>query len=196
MWFSVFSITRNEGFYNVREMWYTVKNNREEGFLLKKAVFYFCPDPALDLVATNVLDILKSTLPLQESGLVVDGLPAYTYTDERGDRFDFVSMAYYFSHRYETYLPVVNEHFADCDVAGYINWHGGANAPDKVLTVHSIGDVMTGRFAPAHPGYLRALARALEEGRVEKGLADFTVHTEATHWSGAIHGSDPALIED
>ena len=27
------------------------------------------------------------------------------------------------------------------------------------------------------------------------GLDDFTTHTEATHWSGAIHGSDTALIE-
>lgn len=52
---------------------------------MKKAVYFFCPDPALDAVATGVLKILKERLPLVESGLVVDGLPAYTYTDERGD---------------------------------------------------------------------------------------------------------------
>ena len=36
-----------------------------------------------------------------------------TYTDALGNRFDFVSCAYYFSHRYETYLPMANQHFAD-----------------------------------------------------------------------------------
>lgn len=162
---------------------------------MKKAVYFFCPDPSLDEVASGVLAALKDTLPLSESGLVVDGMPAYTFTDAAGNRFDFVSCAYYFSHRYETYLPMANKNFADYDVAGYINWHGGANAPDKVLTVHTIGNVTTGHFAPSDPVLLRNLAVAIERGRVDAGLDDFSTHTEATHWSGAIHGSDPALIE-
>ena len=163
---------------------------------MKKAVYFFCPDPTLDDVATGVLNKLKQKLPLVESGLVVDGLPAYTYTDALGNRFDFVSCAYYFSHRYETYLPMANQHFADYDVAGYVNWHGGANAPDKVLTVHTIGNVTSGHFAPSDPLYLRNLATAIEQGRAQAGLSDFVTHTEATHWSGAVHGSDPALLED
>lgn len=162
---------------------------------MKKAVYFFCPDPALDAVATGVLKCLKARLPLAESGLVVDGMPAYTYTDERGNRFDFVSCANYFSWCYDAYLPMANAHFADYDVAGYINWHGGASAPDKVLTVHTIGNVVTGHFAPSEPSYLRSLALALERGRAAAGLEDFTTHTEATHWSGIVHGSDPALIE-
>lgn len=162
---------------------------------MKKAVYFFCPDPALDEVASGVLAALKDTLPLSESGLVVDGMPAYTFTDAAVNRFDFVSCAYYFSHRYETYLPMANKNFADYDAAGYINWHGGANAPDKVLTVHTIGNVTTGHFAPSDPVFLRNLAVAIERGRVDAGLDDFSTHTEATHWSGAIHGSDPALIE-
>lgn len=163
---------------------------------MKKAVYFFCPDPALDAVAAGVLNILKERLPLVESGLVVDGLPAYTYTDGRGNRFDFVSCANYFSWCYDVYLPMANAHFADYDVAGYINWHGGEHAPDKVLTVHTIGNVVTGHFAPSQPTYMRNLALALERGRVAAGLEDFTTHTEATHWSGIVHGSDPALIED
>jgi D-tyrosyl-tRNA(Tyr) deacylase len=31
---------------------------------------------------------------------------------------------------------------------------------------------------------------------VALGLDDFTTHTEATHWSGSIHGSDTALLEE
>ena len=47
---------------------------------MKKAVYFFCPDPSLDEVASGVLAALKDTLPLSESGLVVDGMPAYTFT--------------------------------------------------------------------------------------------------------------------
>lgn len=162
---------------------------------MKRAVYYFCPLPELDVVAANVLESLKSRYDLQPSGLAVDGLPAYCYEDAAGNRYDFVSMSYYFSHRYEDYLDMANTHFGDVDVAGYINWHGGANAPDRVLTAHTIGDVVTGQFAPSNPTYLRNLAVALENGRAAAGLEDFTTHTEATHWSGAIHGSDTALIE-
>jgi len=141
------------------------------------------------------MEKVKSLLPLQESGLIVDGMPAYLFIDCEGNRFDFVSCDYYLSHRYDKYLPMMNEHFADYDIAGYINWHGGANAPDKVLTVHTIGDVITGKFAPSNPLYTKNLAVALEKWRVNLDLADFTTYTEATHWSGAIHGSDTALLE-
>lgn len=162
---------------------------------MKKAAYFFCPIKELDACATGTLEKVKSLWPLQESGLVVDGMPAYMYIDPAGNRFDFVSCDYYLSHRYEKYLPMMNEHFADYDVAGYINWHGGANAPDKVLTVHTIGDVITGKFAPSNPLYTKNLAVALEKWRVNLGLEDFTTYTEATHWSGAIHGSDTALLE-
>ena len=162
---------------------------------MKKAVYFFCPLKELDVCAAGVMEKVKSLLPLQESGLVVDDMPAYMYVDGRGDRFDFVSCDYYLSHRYDKYLPMMNGHFADYDIAGYVNWHGGANAPDKVLTVHTIGDVITGKFAPSNPVYTKNLAVALEKWRANLGLEDFTTYTEATHWSGAIHGSDTGLLE-
>ncbi len=162
---------------------------------MKKAVYFFCPLEELDTCSLGVLKHIKEMLPLEESGIVVDGFAAYKYFDKEGNRFDFVSTKYYLSHRYEDYLDMMNEHFSDYDVAGYINWHGGANAPDKVLTVHSIGDVITGKFAPSSPVYIKNLATSLEKWRAELSLEDFTVHTEATHWSGTIHGSDTALIE-
>ena len=162
---------------------------------MRKAVYFFCDDAELDPVAAGVLEVLRNSLELKESGITVDGMPAYAYTDAQGDRFDFVRCAYYFSHRYEQYLPVACESFSEYDVAGYINWHGGANAPDRVLTVHSIGNVVTGHFAPSDPTLMHNLITAMEEERAAAGLEEFTVHTEATHWSGAIHGSDPALIE-
>ena len=162
---------------------------------MKRAVYFFCPLPELDVVASNVLGMLHRKLPMQASGLVVDGMDAQYYVDENGNRFDFVSCAYYFSHRYEQYLDMACRHFDDYDVAGYINWHGGTGAPDNVLTVHTIGDVATGRFAPSRPDYMHMLASAIESGRVAYGLSHFTTQTEATHWSGAIHGSDPTLIE-
>ena len=172
----------------------TIDYATKRGMQVKRAVYFFCPLPELDIVAHNVLESLRARYPLREMGLTVDNLPAYAMEDGAGNRYDFVSMDYYFSHRYDRYLEMANTHFGDYDVAGYINWHGGANAPDKVLTAHTIGDVVTGVYAPSHPTYLRNLAVAIERGRAAAGLLDFTTHTEATHWSGAIHGSDTALI--
>ena len=162
---------------------------------MKKAVYFFCPVEELDICASGTLRHIKELLPLKESGITVDDTAAYYYIDDDGNRFDFVSCSYYLSHRYDKYLPMMTEHFSNYDVAGYINWHGGANAPDKVLTVHSVGDVMTGKFAPSNPTYIKNLAVSLEKWRQNLGLSYFTTYTEATHWSGSIHGSDTALLE-
>lgn len=51
---------------------------------------------------------------------------------------------------------------------GVVNWHGGKNAPDKILTVHSTGDVVGKIFAPSNPIYLRNLLLAIEENRVKQ----------------------------
>jgi len=82
----------------------------------------------------------------------------------------------------------MKEHFSDFDLAGIITWHEGQNAPDKILTVHTTGDVDSGNFGPASPEYMRNLLLALERNRIKAELEDFSVTTEATHWSGMVYG--------
>jgi len=77
-----------------------------------------------------------------------------------------------------------------------VNWHEGANAPDRVLTVHTVGDVNAGVFPPAEPAYVRNFLRALEDERARAGVDDFSVVTEATHWTGTFKGQDPRLMSE
>jgi len=117
-------------------------------------------------------------------------------SDALGNHIFYVSTAEVLSHDYPNYLPFLNEHFADADIAGVVNWHEGANAPDHILTVHSTGDVESGVFGAAHSGWTRALLLALEFHRIRLGLEEFSTQTEATHWSGIHYGGDPLLIRD
>lgn len=153
------------------------------------AVYFFCADPANDRAAPQVFEVLAKAAAPRPTDVAVDGYPVLSVDD----RYLLVRTADVLSHDYPRYLPVVNEHFADAAFGAVVNWHEGDNAPDRVLTVHSTGDVPTGRWAPADPRLMRALMRALEDERAEAGL-DFAVVTEATHWSGVPYGGTPDLI--
>ncbi len=159
----------------------------------RTAAYFFCRTDA-DPVASRVLDALVKRHGPTETSTVVDGEPVLETTDGDGNRFLFVRTDDVLSHDYPRYLPVLNESFADVDFAGVVNWHEGANAPDRVITVHSTGDVPAGQWSPADPAAMRALMRALDAERQAAGLDDFAVVTEATHWSGVPYGGTPDLI--
>jgi D-tyrosyl-tRNA(Tyr) deacylase len=163
---------------------------------LKKAVFFFCVE-AIEHVAGNVLNASREIFELTETDIEVDGNRVTRYTDREGSSFYYVPTRRVVSHDYKHYLPVMNEHFSVFDLAGIITWHEGENAPDRVLTVHTTGDVDSGSFGPADPGYMRNLLLALERKRAEAGMNDFRVTTEATHWSGMVYGGgSPQMIPE
>jgi D-tyrosyl-tRNA(Tyr) deacylase len=116
------------------------------------------------------------------------------YEDARGNAYFYVRTRDVVSHDYPKYLPLMNEHFSSFDFAGVVNWHEGRNAPDRILTVHTTGDVVSGHFGPAHPQYTRNLMLSLDAHRRRLGLDDFSVTSEATHWSGIVYGGSPELI--
>lgn len=159
---------------------------------MSTAVYYFCRNRDLDPAASHVLDALLKQHTAVETATVVDGEPVLE-VGVGSHRFLFVRTEDVLSHDYPRYLPTVNEHFADATVAGVVNWHEGANAPDCVLTVHSTGDVPAGVWGPTDPRLWRNLLRALEDERANAGL-DFAVVTEATHWSGVPYGGSVELI--
>ena len=159
-----------------------------------KAVFFFCPE-SIDPGAGRVLEAVVESFAPEETGPVVEGRPVLQYSDGEGNTFSFVRTLKVVSHDYQRYLPVMNGYFQDCDLAGIITWHEGGNAPDRILTVHTTGDVGSGTFGPADPKLMRNLLLALERNRLEEGLEDFLVVTEATHWSGMVYGAqDPGLV--
>jgi D-tyrosyl-tRNA(Tyr) deacylase len=142
-------------------------------------------------VASNVFNQLQNN-NFVETKLVIDGFPVLEYNND--NYFSFVRLNDVLSHNYIKYLPVLNQYFRDFDVAGVVNWHEGANAPDRILTVHSTGDVPSGFFGKSNPNYFKNLFCSLEQRRINYRLDNFTVMTEATHWSGIPYKQAPELI--
>jgi D-tyrosyl-tRNA(Tyr) deacylase len=160
-----------------------------------KAVYFFCADGNIDPVAPKVFNHLKNNNNLPETALEIDGFSVLEY-HQNDDYFQFARLNDVLSHNYTKYLPVLNEHFGGFDVAGVVNWHEGANAPDKILTAHSTGDVASGYFGKSNPKYFKNIICSLEQNRVKNQLNDFRVMTEATHWSGIPHNQSPELITE
>ncbi|MBA1334947.1 MAG: hypothetical protein HPY66_0568 [Firmicutes bacterium] len=163
--------------------------------LPKKAVYFFCTNPDIDPVAGQVFNALQGIHRLHETSIIIDDNPVLKYSDYEENEFYFVKTHKVICHDYNYYLPIMNRYFSGFDMAGLITWHDGQNAPDGILSVHTTGDVDSGHFGPANPEYMRNLLLCLEKNRIEAGLDDYRVTTEATHWSGIIHnGGDPDMI--
>jgi D-tyrosyl-tRNA(Tyr) deacylase len=162
----------------------------------KKAIYYICNNPSWGHVALHVWNILEEEGYLSEpTGIIFDGGEVMKYTDKKNNEFYFAPTETAICLDYPRYLPDMNRYFADFDISGMVTWHEGASAPDNVLTVHSLGDVNSGVYGPAKPKYMRNLLLAMDRNRQELGLDDYSVVTEATHWSGAHEDeSDPSLL--
>ncbi len=161
----------------------------------KKAVYFFCIDESKDEVAPKVLEKIMETFELTETGIEVDGYKVLKYTDEASNEFYFVKTKVVICADYSSYLPLINEYFEDFDIAAMVNWHGGQNAPDKVLCIHTVGDLASARYSPSNPVPSTNLARALEHHRERLNLEEFKVTTEATHWSGIVYEGKSEWIE-
>lgn len=156
-------------------------------------VYFFCMDLSIDPVAPRVFDATVEALTLETSHLIVDGYPVLVYETETSIKY-YVRTQTIICMAYDLYIPVINRLFSDCRLAVMINWHGGGNAPDKVLCMHTIGDVESGTFGSSEPQLSSRLIQLLEESRKAVNLDDFTVTTEATHWSGVMYGGETSWI--
>lgn len=163
---------------------------------MNKAVYYFCTDIKKDPVSHNVFQALLKKIPTEEIAIEIDGFKVLQYIDAKGDLFQFVRLQEVLSHNYPKYLPWMKEYFSDFDFAGLVNWHEGANAPERILTVHSTGDVPSGIFGASNPQFFKNLLVSIDKNRLKNGLNDFRTSTEATHWSGMPYGGNPGLITD
>jgi D-tyrosyl-tRNA(Tyr) deacylase len=160
---------------------------------MKKAVYFFCADKNRDPVASSVFNHLQNNHDFRETTLTIDGFSVMEYSN--GNYFLFVRLNDVLSHNYSKYLPVLNHHFKEFDVAAVVNWHEGTNAPDRILTIHSTGDVPSGFFSKSNPNYFKNLFCSLEQNRIKYRLGNFRVMTEATHWSGIPYKQSPELIK-
>lgn len=158
-------------------------------------LFFFCPDTDIDPCARAVFDLVSAADGVTPTGQDFDGFAVLAADRADGGRNLFIRTADVISHNYERYVPLLNEALAQGRMAVVVNWHEGKNAPDRVLTVHSTGDVTSGAFAPSDAGLFRMLVQRLEQCRQESGALDFSTWIEATHWSGVVKGSSVDLID-
>jgi D-tyrosyl-tRNA(Tyr) deacylase len=130
---------------------------------IKKTVYFFCMNLNIDPVAGHVFKALSEMYSLNETDIKIDNTPVLKHSDDIGNEFYFVKTNKVLCHDYTHYLPVINHYFSDFDMAGLVTWHEGQNAPDKILSVHTTGDVDTGYFGNADPFYMHNLLWSLEK---------------------------------
>lgn len=161
----------------------------------RKAVYYICDHKDWGHVSFLVWDILQEEGYLNPAGFTFAGKEVMKYTDEKNNEYYFAPSDIAICRDYPRFLPDMNKHFGDFDMSGMVTWHEGTNAPERVLTIHTIGDVSSGCYGPANPLYNHNLMISMEKIRKDIGLENFKVVTEATHWSGVHDGTgDPELI--
>ena len=161
-----------------------------------RAVFYICHDPEWGQVAHHIWEVLREEGYLENTaGIENDGESVYVY-EKDGNEYWMVPTDIAICRDYERYLPFMNEHFADFDMAGMVTWHEGAASPPDVLTCHSIGDMDSGYYSKGAPRFMRNIMRSMRRNLDELGYDHYTVSTEGTHWSGVHNGvGKPELIE-
>jgi D-tyrosyl-tRNA(Tyr) deacylase len=159
------------------------------------ALLTFCFNPERDRVAPLAYSTAKQLLALQPTGMMVDEQEVLHHTTAAGDNIYIVGTREVMPHDYPRYLPMLANLFPAAECVLVVNWHEGADAPDKVITFHTNGDIPSGNFAGVAPRQVRAVLLAAERWRKELKLDDYRVLTEATHWSGRMEGQDPSQIE-
>ena len=161
-----------------------------------KAVYYICNNKNWGHVAAKVWELLEKEGYFKEkTDILFDGMSVYKYIDEKADEYYFVPTNTALCLDYNKYMPDMNKYFADFDMSAMVTWHEGANSPDKVLTVHSLGDMNSGVFGPINVRYMHNLLRNYKKQKDILNLEEYHVVTEATHWSGAHEENDnPELL--
>ena len=160
-----------------------------------KAVFFINNNTGYGHVSHKVWAVLGEEGYLNEdAGFEFAGQQVKKYSDGQHEYY-FAPTDIALCRDYPRFLPELNKYFSDFDMSGMVTWHEGTNAPDNVLTVHSLGDVESGCYGKAKPRFMRNLLMAFERNRLDLGLEEYSVVTEATHWSG-VHGGEgnPELL--
>lgn len=152
-----------------------------------KALYFFCIDTKKDQVASNVYQQLTQLTKLQPLDQQVDNMPIMFFKDELDNTSYIIRTEQLLCENHNRYQPFIDQ-FNDVDIIGFVNWHGGEKAPDNILSVHTVGDVLQAIYTPSQPTLTTHLMRTLEKHRRDLELSSFSVTSEATHWSGVVYG--------
>jgi len=153
-----------------------------------------CRNLHCDPVAKHILDRFLALRATKLSSDLFDGHPIHRWQcPDTGLQFSFAASEDVVSHDYSWYLPQLNHCFGTCDFVGLVNWHEGANAPDRILCLHTTGDVSSGHFGSADPVAFSAILRSFSAVTQRIGCK-YASLSEATHWSGMGFGGQANQI--
>lgn len=158
-----------------------------------KFLFLFCSDQAIDPVAPAVLQRAKANYNAIPTSFIVGGKPVF-HADINSHQFFFAETCDVASALYPKIADEINSQFVDVNMIGLVNWHAGANAPEKIFCAHSTADVPSGIFGSTSGELLSAMLMAIESERHSLGLTDFRTLFEASHWSGTMYQRQPAEL--
>jgi D-tyrosyl-tRNA(Tyr) deacylase len=160
-----------------------------------RIVAFGCIDPSEDKCAPLIMQELLSSGGAGSAGVEFDGQPVARFRSS-GQTLDVVSTRRVLSHDFGRYLPEIVEVFDGYDLGLVLNWHEGGGARDKIFPVHSSADPAGGFFGLSDPVLGHAVLYAIEAERRAAGLAEYETMTEASHWSGTVHGQDPRALAE
>ncbi|MCR5942559.1 D-aminoacyl-tRNA deacylase [Ochrobactrum sp. XJ1] len=150
----------------------------------------FCDNLDEDPVALHVYRAVLGLLSVERTDIELDGMRVLRA--RRGSATTYiVRTETVLSHDYSRYSKFLNESLRDVSQVIIVNWHQGANAPDRIFCIQATGDMESGCFSPVHPAVIRKLYFSIEQCRTEAGLDDYTTWLEATHWSGKLYQGQP-----
>lgn len=150
-------------------------------------LFIFCSDPNIDPVAPFILKQAIDYYAATPTPLMVGGKNVFQ-SKVNSHHLYFAETQRFASEMYPEIADELNMQFSDVDMIGLINWHLGANAPEKIFCAHSTADVPSGIFGATSGALLAATLMAIEAERRAVDLADFRTLFEASHWSGLVYG--------
>ena len=158
-----------------------------------KALYIICTNPELDLVGYNVFEYLKKNYELVKKDYQTNLCEIYLIEADNHEYYLMITNDHVM-HYTDKYLDFLIANFSDVEAAVHVNYHAGASAPDPILSVHHVGDILSGTYLPHNPKYATNLIINMERLRVENGLDTFTTESETTHFSGIVTDVDPQLL--
>lgn len=157
-----------------------------------KILYIICNNKEVDEVGYNVHQYLIKNYNLEKK--ISNSLCDVDFLIKDNNEFIFMFTNEHVMHNTAKYVDFLNENFLDVEAAVHVNYHEGSNAPENILSVHQVGDILSGTYLKHNPKYATNLLVNMERIRKEENLDDFTCESETVHFSGIVNNIDPKLL--
>lgn len=158
-----------------------------------KVLYIICNNKNIDEVGYNVYHHLLNNYTLENHSSSSD-LCDVSSIKKGEHEYIFMFTNDHVMHNTKKYNDFLNKNFLDVEAAVHVNYHKGSSAPDNILSVHQVGDILSNTYLKHNPKYATNLLVNMERIRKEEGLDDYTCESETVHFSGIVTNVDPKLL--